>query len=83
MPELKDRLRHCFAFGRQVMTNTSQRSGAPANITQATFANTIGWLGSLFVSGLHHLYAAHTEKVQMRFAPEPIYSGRAGGRRRR
>jgi hypothetical protein len=65
------------------MTNTSQRSGATANIAQATFTNTISRLGSLFLTGLQHLYAAHTEKVQMRFAPEPIYSGRAGGRRRR
>jgi hypothetical protein len=65
------------------MTNTSARNGATANIAQATFANTIGRLGSLFLTGLQHLYAAHTEKVQMRFAPEPIYSGRAGGRRRR
>ena len=65
------------------MTNTSTRSGAAANIGRTSLANTIGWIGSAFLTGLQHLYAAHTEKVQMRFAPEPIYSGRAGGRRRR
>ena len=64
------------------MTNRSTRSGTTANIAQATFANTIGRLGSLFLTGLHQLYAAHTEKVQMRFAPKPIYSGRAGRRPR-
>jgi hypothetical protein len=65
------------------MTSTSARSDAATNIAQAAFANTIGKLGSLFLSSLQHLYAAHTEKVQMRFAPEPIYSGRAGRRQRR
>ncbi|HUC51906.1 MAG TPA: hypothetical protein VMA30_21165 [Xanthobacteraceae bacterium] len=48
----------------------------------ATFANTIGKLGALLLAGLQHLYAAHTEKVQMRLAPTPIYSGRASRRRR-
>ena len=31
--------------------------------------NTIGKLGELFFAGLQRLYAAHVEKVQMRFAP--------------
>jgi hypothetical protein len=72
-PELRKPLAalHCFAFRRQVMINTPTRSGgaAPENIAQATLANAIGRLGSLFFAGLQHLYAAHTEKVQMRFAP--------------
>jgi hypothetical protein len=48
--------------------------------TAAAFA--IGKIGSLFLAGLQQLYAAHTEKVQMRFAPRPIYSGRASRRPR-
>jgi hypothetical protein len=64
------------------MTNRSTHSGAAANIAQATFANTIGRLGSVFFTSLQQLYAAHTEKVQMRFAPKPIYSGRASRRQR-
>ncbi len=64
------------------MINTSARSSASANIAQSTFANTLGRLGSLFLSGLQQLYTAHTEKVQMRFAPRPIYSGRMSSRRR-
>jgi hypothetical protein len=77
MPELKKLLPAVvyFAFGRQVMINTSTPGGA-------TFANTIGKLGALLFAGLQHLYAAHTEKVQMRFAPTPIYSGRASRRQR-
>jgi hypothetical protein len=85
MPELKEsRSRHriAFAFRRQAMTNRSTHNGATANIAQATFANTIGRLGSLFLSGLQHVYTAHTEKVQMRFAPKPIHSGRIASRRR-
>jgi len=62
------------------MTNASTRNGATANIAQASFANTIGRLGSLFLTGLQHLYTAHAEKVQMRFAPKPIYSGRVSRR---
>jgi hypothetical protein len=31
--------------------------------------HTIGKLGELFFAGLQRLYAAHVEKVQMRFAP--------------
>jgi hypothetical protein len=64
------------------MTNkTSLSPGGSASVAQAGFANTIGKLGSLFSTTLHHLYAAHTEKVQMRFAPTPIYSGRVSRRR--
>lgn len=33
--------------------------------------HTIGKLGDLFLAGLQRLYAAHVEKVQMRFAPLP------------
>jgi hypothetical protein len=51
-----------------------------ANIAQATFANAIGRLGSLFLVGLEQIYAAHTEKVQMRFAPNPACSGRVSRR---
>jgi hypothetical protein len=40
-------------------------------------ANTIGQLGTLLLAGLQRLYAAHTEKVQMRFAPVPMCSRRA------
>ena len=65
------------------MTNkTSLSPGGPANFAQAAFANTIGKLGSFFSTSLHHLYTAHTEKVQMRFAPTPIYSGRTSSRHR-
>ena len=64
------------------MTTTSARDSATANIAQTTFANIIGRLGSLFLGGLHQVYTAHTEKVQMRFAPKPIYSGRISSRRR-
>jgi hypothetical protein len=83
MPELENRSRYCFAFRRQVMTNkTNLSAGGSANFAQAAFANTVGRLGSLFSTTLHHLYSAHTEKVQMRFAPTPIYSGRISSRRR-
>ena len=65
------------------MTNkTSLAAQGSANFSQAAFANTIGKLGSLFSTTLQHLYNAHTEKVQMRFAPTPIYSGRICSRRR-
>jgi hypothetical protein len=64
------------------MTNRSTRNSATADVAQATFANTIGRLGSLFLAGLQQLHAAHTEKVQMRFAPKPRYSGRISSRRR-
>ena len=64
------------------MTDPSARNSAPANMAQTTFANIIGRLGSLFLSGLQQVYTAHTEKVQMRFAPKPIYSGRISSRRR-
>jgi hypothetical protein len=65
------------------MTNkTSLAAQGSANFTQAAFANTIGKLGSLFSTTLQYVYAAHTEKVQMRFAPRPIYSGRISSRRR-
>ena len=66
------------------MTNkTSLNAGGSANFAQAAFANTIGKLGSLFSTTLQQFYTAHTEKVQMRFAPTPIYSGRISSRRRR
>jgi hypothetical protein len=42
---------------------------APGSITQAAYANTVGRLGALFLSGLQYVYAAHMEKAQMRFAP--------------
>ena len=45
-------------------------------------AKYFGKLGSLFSVALQGLYAAHMEKAQMRFAPEPIYSERAVRRRR-
>jgi hypothetical protein len=32
----------------------------------------VGKIGPLFLAALHRLYAAHAEKVQMRFAPQPI-----------
>ena len=42
---------------------------APGTIAQAAYANTVGRLGALFLTGLQHIYAAHIEKAQMRFAP--------------
>ena len=65
------------------MTNKTNlgAEGSP-NFAQAAFANTIGKLGSLFSTTVQHIYTAHTEKVQMRFAPKPIYSGRISSRRR-
>ena len=67
MPELKQpfsaRLR--FAFGRQVVSNMNFG------------ANAIEKLGALFLASLQRLYAAHTEKVQMRFAPVPGCTSRA------
>jgi hypothetical protein len=77
MPELENRSRYCFAFGSQVMTNkTNLSAGGSASLAQTAFAGTIGKLGSFFSTTLQHLYTAHTEKVQMRFAPTPLYSGR-------
>jgi hypothetical protein len=65
------------------MTNkTNLSAGGSASFAQAAFASTIGKLGSLFSTTLQHLHTAHTEKVQMRFAPKPIYSGRISSRRR-
>jgi hypothetical protein len=32
----------------------------------------IGKIGPLFLAVLQRLYAAHVEKVQMRFAPQPV-----------
>ena len=80
MPELKQPFsaRFCFAFRETVMSNTAMRSdAAQAGRAQAAIANTIDRMGSLFLAGLQHLYAAHTEKVQMRFAPKPICRARA------
>jgi hypothetical protein len=62
------------------MTNRSNQSGAG---TLAHIASDIvGAVGSVFSATLQRIYAAHTEKAQMRFAPQPIYSGRIGRRRR-
>jgi hypothetical protein len=60
------------------MSNKSIVSGADAlgSITQAAYANTVGRLGALFLSGLQHVYAAHMEKAQMRFAPRPVRCSR-------
>jgi hypothetical protein len=65
---------HCFALGRQVMSTKTIFSGADAlgSITQAAYANTVSKLGALFLTGLQHIYAAHMEKAQMRFAPRPV-----------
>jgi len=64
------------------MSSKSIRGGAdaPGSITQAVYANTVGRLGALFLSGLQHVYASHMEKAQMRFAPRPVHCGRAGKR---
>jgi hypothetical protein len=48
----------------------------------AAAALTIGKIGPLFAAALQYLYAAHAEKVQMRFAPTPKYAGRIVERRR-
>jgi len=65
------------------MTNkTSLSPGGSASFAQVAFANTIGKLGSFFSTTLNHLYIAHTEKVQMRFAPKPTYCGRIASRHR-
>ena len=45
-------------------------------------ANAVEKLGALFLAGLQRLYAAHTEKVQMRFAPVPVCTSRATPGRR-
>jgi hypothetical protein len=64
------------------MTNkTSLSAGGSANFAEVAFANTIGKLGSFFSTTLNHFYTAHTEKVQMRFAPTPFCSGRSSNRR--
>ncbi len=63
------------------MTIQSTRSTA-ADIAQGAYSNTIGRLGTLFSATLQRIYAAHTERAQMRFAPQPIYSGRVVKRRR-
>ncbi len=60
------------------MTNTAtHRNAAQAGGAQAAIVNTIDRVGTLFLAGLQHIYAAHTEKVQMRFAPKPICRARA------
>jgi hypothetical protein len=38
----------------------------------ATAALAAGKIGPLFLAALQRLYAAHVEKVQMRFAPQPV-----------
>jgi hypothetical protein len=38
----------------------------------AAAALAIAKIGPLFMAVLQRLYAAHVEKVQMRFAPQPI-----------
>jgi hypothetical protein len=63
------------------MTKTSFSADGSANFAQAALATTIGKLGSFFSTTLNHLYSAHTEKVQMRFAPTPFCSGRSSSRR--
>jgi hypothetical protein len=57
--------------GQQAVAARAGRAGA-------AFAEK---LGSLFSQTLQRLYEAHTEKVQMRFAPQPIHSGRLPKRR--
>lgn len=63
------------------MTNKTSLSRGSTNFAHAALATTIGKLGSFFSTTLNHLYTAHTEKVQMRFAPTPLYSGRSSSRR--
>jgi len=63
------------------MTLQSTRSAA-ADIAHGAYSNSIGRLGMLFSAALQRIYAAHMERAQMRFAPEPIYSGRVVKRRR-
>jgi hypothetical protein len=65
-----------------MISKTSLSAGGPATSARPLFADTIGKLGSLFSAAAQQLYTAHTEKVQMRFAPTPIYSGRISNRHR-
>jgi hypothetical protein len=63
------------------MINTSTLGAAAvARIAQAG-ATYIGKLGPLFFVVLQSLYAAHVERVQMRFAPTPVYPSRVIERR--
>jgi hypothetical protein len=57
-------------FRETKMTNRSSQS------RPATLANIAGKLGDVFSATLQRLYAAHVEKVQMRFAPLPVRSDR-------
>jgi hypothetical protein len=47
----------------------------------ATAAFAVGKIGPLFLAALQRLYAAHAEKVQMRFAPQPMRCDRRIGNR--
>jgi hypothetical protein len=47
----------------------------------AAAALAIGKIGPLFMATLQSLYAAHVEKVQMRFAPQPIRCDRSATQR--